>query len=121
MPGHNANLTEEDGSESSNLGDIALIVRARPNTNRNLRPSGFTLVELLVVIAILAILLSLVLAALARARASASAVACCANLRQIGVALHVYAGDNAGRLPDPGESGISWETSIRYCNLNVLR
>jgi prepilin-type N-terminal cleavage/methylation domain-containing protein len=121
MPGHRANRFGKGASVSSNnSGDIARILRPQPAAGR---PSqiGFTLVELLVVIAILAILLSLVLAALARARASASAVACCANLRQIGVALHVYAGDNAGRLPDPGESGISWETSIRYCNLNVLR
>jgi prepilin-type N-terminal cleavage/methylation domain-containing protein len=82
---------------------------------------GFTLVELLVVIAILVVLLGLTLAALARARASASAVACCANLRQIGVAFQVYAGDNIGRLPDPTESGISWETAIRFCNSQVLR
>jgi prepilin-type N-terminal cleavage/methylation domain-containing protein len=85
------------------------------------RSKGFTLVELLVVIAILVILLSLMLGALARARASASAVACCANLRQIGIAFAVYAGDNRGILPDPQESGISWETSLRFYNSNVLR
>ena len=122
MPGHRASRFWKGASVSSNnCGDIARILRPHPAAGRRPSQIGFTLVELLVVIAILAILLSLVLAALARARASASAVACCANLRQIGVALHVYAGDNAGRLPDPGESGISWETSIRYCNLNVLR
>jgi prepilin-type N-terminal cleavage/methylation domain-containing protein len=82
---------------------------------------GFTLVELLVVIAILAILLALILGALARARASASAVHCCANLRQIGLALQLYAGDNAGRLPDPSQTGIPWETAIRFCDSNVVR
>src|SRR5438552_3803972 len=65
------------------------------------RNCGFTLVELLVVIAILALLLSLILTALARARANASAVACCAHLRQIGVAFAVYANDNGGKLRDP--------------------
>jgi|SRR6185295_16073211 len=82
---------------------------------------GFTLIELLVVIAILALLLSLILGALARARASASAVACCANLRQIGMAFHVYAGDHQGRLPDPTENGISWETSLHFYSPQVLR
>jgi hypothetical protein len=71
--------------------------------------------------AIIVILLALMLGALARARASASAVACCSNLRQIGVAFQVYAGDHFGRLPDPGDSGVSWETSIRFCNSQVLR
>src|SRR5207237_177313 len=85
------------------------------------RNFGFTLVELLVVIAILALLLSLILTALARARANASAVACCAHLRQIGVAFAVYASDNGGKLPDPGDTGVSWETSIRFCTSEVLR
>ena len=120
MPGPNANLTGEDGSEALKFGGIARIPRVRDKSSRFTRRMGFTLVELLVVIAILAILLSLILAALARARASASAVACCANLRQIGMALHVYAGDNAGRLPDPADTGIPWETAIHYCNTNVL-
>ncbi len=120
MPGHSANLTGEDGSESLKFGDVARSLCAHGKSARPIRRAGFTLVELLVVIAILAILLSLILAALARARASASAVACCANLRQIGMALHVYAGDNAGRLPDPSDTGIPWETAIHYCNTNVL-
>jgi prepilin-type N-terminal cleavage/methylation domain-containing protein len=85
------------------------------------RGRGFTLIELLVVMAILVILLALMLGALARARASASAVACCANLRQIGMAFAVYAGDHAGKLPDPQEAGVSWETSLRLYNSKILR
>src|SRR5256885_11112422 len=81
---------------------------------------GFTLVELLVVIAILVVLLSLMLGALSRARASASAVACCANLRQIRWAVAVYAGDHGGRPPDPGGTGISWESSLRLYNSNIF-
>ena len=112
MPGQNANSHKAD-SISVNGSE------ACARTGRRAR--GFTLVELLVVIAILAILLSLMLGALARARASASAMACCSNLRQIGVAFHVYAGDHLGRLPDPADSGVSWETSIRVCNMQMLR
>lgn len=113
MPVPNPNLPNEHLSAPGDAGDEALIPPPRA--------SAFTLVELLVVIAILAILMSLMMAGLARARARATAVACCSNLRQIGVAFQVYTADNGGRLPDPGESGISWETSIRFCTSQVLR
>jgi len=82
---------------------------------------AFTLVELMVVIAIIAILIALFLAVLSRARASASSVACCSNLRQIGVAFQVYANDHGGRLPDPTASEIAWETAVRLPANNVLR
>lgn len=65
---------------------------------------GFTLIELLVVISIIGLLVAILLPALGAARAAARTTQCSSGLRQIGFAMHVYAGDYKGMAP--------WWTSV---------
>ena len=66
--------------------------------------TGFTLVELLVVIAVVAILAALLLPALGKAKENAKRSACLGNLKQINVALLLYADDSNDTSPTVGQT-----------------
>lgn len=60
---------------------------------------AFTLIELLTVIAIIGVLAAILIPTIARVRESAKSSACTNNLRQVGIAIQGYIGDNKGSLP----------------------
>ena len=63
---------------------------------------AFTLVETLVVVAIIAVLVALLLLVLSVAHARARRTMCLNNLKQVNLAVHLYAGDNGDTLPNAG-------------------
>jgi type II secretory pathway pseudopilin PulG len=83
---------------------------------------AFTRTELLVVVLTLAVVLAGLVLALRWNKEPRRRAQCAANLRQLGAALSLYAGDSGGLLPDctranPGFFGSKWLWDL---NINVV-
>ena len=95
------------------------------------RKSAFTLIELLTVIAIIGILAAIIIPTVGSVRNKAKSVRCTSNLRQIGIAIRVFANDSKGMMvpyrgesSDPANNGQGWlwsELLIPYMNIKASK
>ena len=76
---------------------------------------GFTLIELLVVIAVIGVLMALLLPVLGTSRESARRTQCLNNLRQMGLAAHMYVDSHQGRFPVAYRTEVKDGVSYSYC------
>ena len=88
------------------------MLRSEKSAHGRVKESSFTLIELLVVIAIIAILAAMLLPALSAARERARTSNCLSNLKNLGLACMMYAGDNKDCTPLDADSRL-WQAGAR--------
>ncbi|MDR1279222.1 MAG: prepilin-type N-terminal cleavage/methylation domain-containing protein [Opitutaceae bacterium] len=80
-----------------------------------MKTRAFTLIELLAVIAIIGILAAIMIPVAGSVRRKAHDAVCISNLRQVFMALELYANDNKGKWPDPkSHGGTPQFVPVRY-------
>jgi type II secretory pathway pseudopilin PulG len=94
--------------------------RAPELNSLNGSASAFTIIELLTVSSIVAVLAALLFPAFTSAMESNRQTKCLSNLKQIGAAVMLYAGENDGSFPNavrgpednPGTHSAIWQTDL---------
>lgn len=83
------------------------------NINNRISQRGMTLNEMLIVVAVVIILTYLSTAGLKMAYKKAEKLQCANNLRQLGMAIQLYATDHDYFLPTPGRlAGLTWARKL---------
>lgn len=91
--------------------------------SRPTRREAFTLIEMLVVIGIISILAALLMPGLVGAKRTANQIKCLNQLKQLELALTLYAGEHNGSFPPRRHADAAWMVTLLpyYSDLHVLK